>query len=152
MSKEKRTIHDYEDILSHSRPVSRRHPKMSGIDRAAQFAPFAALTGHREAVRETARLTDARVEMDENQRALLDEKWNRLRKHREGQVVAVTCFRADESKEGGSYVTIRGVIKKTDTMARCFVMEDGTEILFDDVTDVEISARQCPARCRSRLQ
>lgn len=139
MSKEKRTIHDYEDILGHPRPVSTKHPKMSRIDRAAQFAPFAALTGHREAVRETARLTDARIVLDENQRALLDEKWNRLQRHREGQAVAVTYFQADESKEGGTYVTKRGVVKKTDTFARCFVMEDGTEILFDDVTDVEIN-------------
>lgn len=117
----------YEDIIGLPHHVSRTHPHMAPLDRAAQFSPFAALTGHEAAIAETARLTEKRVELDEDRKIVLDEKLQILRAHlAEQPEVAITYFKPDEKKEGGAYLTIQGSIKKIDEYAGCLVMEDGT--------------------------
>ena len=121
--------HRYDDIIDLPRPVSAAHRPMPRADRAAQFSPFAALTGHGAAISETARLTDRQIELSEDAKALLDQKQSllteRLAEHPE---VAVTWFRADSQKEGGRYEVAQGRLRKIDAYARCLVLEDGSEI------------------------
>lgn len=109
--------------------VSRVHPQMSMEDRAAQFSPFAALTGYGDVILETQRLTDEKVELDEEALALLDEKYQILMCRMEEQpVVQITYFQPDERKEGGSYVTVTGVVRRVDDVMRKITMQDGNEI------------------------
>ena len=103
----------YDDIINLPHHVSTKHPHMAPIDRAAQFSPFAALTGHDEAIKETARLTDERMELDENRKELLDARLQLLREHLgEKPTVTFTFFEPDERKSGGAYVTVTGSVKK----------------------------------------
>ena len=114
-------------------------------DRAAQFSPFAALTGHGAAISETARLTDRQIELSEDAKALLDQKQSllteRLAEHPE---VAVTWFRADSQKEGGRYEVAQGRLRQIDAYARCLVLEDGSRIALDTVLELEILAPEEP--------
>lgn len=132
----------YDDILYLPHPVSRRHPQMPLSDRAAQFAPFAALTGHEDAVREAARLTDSRVELTEGQREELDRRLSLLlQAMREAPgsepEITVTYFRADENKEGGAYVSVCSRVKKVDGYRRVILLEDGTSLPMDDIVGME---------------
>ncbi len=128
----------YDDILRLPHPTSERHPRMPIRDRAAIFSPFAALTGHNAAIAETARLTQRRIELDEDGKTRLDRKQQLL-----GQIidrrpeVTVTWFRPDEKKDGGSYVTVSGQLKKTDGVERFLILTDGTKIPLDDILDIE---------------
>lgn len=128
----------YDDILRLPHPTSERHPRMPICDRAAIFSPFAALTGHSAAIAETARLTQRRIELDEDSKTELDRKQQLL-----GQIIdrqpeiTVTWFRPDGKKDGGSYVTAAGRLKKADGMERLLVLTDGTKIPMDDVLDIE---------------
>ena len=111
---------------------------LSVHNRAAQFAPFAALTGHDAAIRETARLTGSRVELDEGEQAALDRRLQRLRSRlSERPVVQITCFRPDERKAGGAYHTTTGTVKKFDTDAGILVLQDGTCLPIADILRVE---------------
>ncbi len=128
----------YEDIIGLPHHVSRTHPHMAPLDRAAQFSPFAALTGHEAAIAETARLTEERVELDEDRKIVLDEKLQILRAHlTERPEIAITYFKPDEKKEGGAYLTAWGSIKKIDEYAGCLVMEDGTILPIADLFAIE---------------
>ncbi|MBS5633867.1 MAG: hypothetical protein KHW56_04475 [Clostridiales bacterium] len=135
----------YDDMIHLPHPTSSRHPRMSMADRAAQFSPFAALTGHGAAISETARLTDRQIELSEDAKALLDQKQSllteRLAEHPE---VAVTWFRADSQKEGGRYEVAQGQLRQIDTYARCLVLEDGSRIALDTVLELEILAPEEP--------
>lgn len=128
----------YEDIINLPHPTSDRHPRMSIHDRAAQFSPFAALSGHSAALAETARLTDRRIELDEDTRAVLDQK-QKLLLDRIGErpEVSVTWFRPDEKKDGGQYVTSTGRLKKVDNIERFLYLADGTAIPLDDIMDLK---------------
>lgn len=107
----------YNDILHLPHPTSAKHPRMPISDRAAIFSPFAALTGHGNAIRETARLTDQRIELDEDTRAELDLKQQILAdKIDERPEVSVVWFRPDEKKDGGKYVTTTGQLKRLTTL------------------------------------
>ena len=106
----------YDDIIRLSRPVSEKHPRMSMTDRAAQFSPFAALTGYDAAVQETARRTDARIELDEDAKEEIDR---RLRQLQPGEPVTVTYFRPDDRKVGGAYLTVTTEFLGFDPIARC---------------------------------
>lgn len=128
----------YDDILHLPHPVSGRHPQMPLSDRAAQFMPFAALTGHEDAVRETARLTVSRVELDEGQRENLDRRLSLLlqamREHPGLEPeIAVTYFKPDEKKDGGAYVSVEGQVKKVDGYRRMIVFRDGTALPMDEI-------------------
>ncbi len=129
---------NYDDLLYLPHHTSRRHPRMSRLDRAAQFSPFAALTGYDDAVRETARLTDRRAELDDDELAVLDERL-RLVLAWEGDppLVSVTWFQPDRRKEGGAYVTTHGRIRKMDEVKRVLVMDDGNKIPADDIVDLD---------------
>lgn len=133
-----KNTHRYDDIIDLPHPVSAAHPRMAMIDRAAQFSPFAALTGYDAAIQETARLTSEKIELDEDSRAALDTKQqillDRIGEHPE---VTITYFLPDEKKAGGVYVTVTGNIKKIDAYARSMVMANGTIIPLDDILEME---------------
>ena len=114
----------YEDMLKLPHPVSQRHKRMDRIDRAAQFAPFAALTGHGAAIDEEARLTDMAAILEEDRMAELD----RDIQESVGKQVSITYFQPDERKAGGKYVTVAGTVKKIDEYEGVLVMEDGTKV------------------------
>ena len=118
--------------------VSQVHPQMSMEDRAAQFSPFAALTGYGDVILETQRLTDEKVELDEEALALLNEKYQMLMSRMDEQpVVQITYFQPDERKEGGSYVTVTGVVRRVDDVMRKITMQDGNEIEMEKILNVE---------------
>ncbi|MFG6319323.1 MAG: hypothetical protein K1W33_05650, partial [Clostridia bacterium] len=106
------TTNKYDDIINLPHYISKKHPQMSIEARAAQFAPFAALTGHSEAIRETARLTDERIEIDEDLKVIIDSKLRMIQKKISLKpTVSITYFVPDEKKKGGEYVTIVGNVK-----------------------------------------
>lgn len=128
----------YEDMLELSHPVSKIHPQMPRRDRAAKFAPFAALTGYEEAVREAARFTEEKMILDEDSKEQLDWKLRRLQeKVKEKPTITVTYFLKDEKKKGGKYVTVTGVLKKIDSYTHQFVLENGEEIPMEDIVSLE---------------
>lgn len=127
----------YDDIIGMPHHVSKKHPHMSNYDRAAQFSPFAALTGHDAAVNETARLTDRKIELDESEKALLDEKIQIIINSQDA-CAEITYFVQDLTKDGGSYQLKRGSVRKLDMYKRLIVMDDRTEINIDDIISIEI--------------
>ena len=113
---------NYDDIIDLPHHVSRTRPRMSNIDRASQFSPFAALVGYDAAVKETARRTDERVELEENQKTILNEKLQLVLDQVEPlPEIQITYFLPDKKKSGGSYVTASGQIKKVDTLVSTFL-------------------------------
>ena len=127
----------YDDIIDLPHPTSARHPRMPMADRAAQFSPFAALVGHGAAIRETARLTDQKMELTEDEKAALDERLCLLLDT--GGEAVFTYFRPDEKKNGGAYVTAVGSIKKLDLLERRVILSDGTIIPVEDILGIESS-------------
>lgn len=125
----------YEDILYMPHHVSTKHPPMSVSDRAAQFSPFAALSGHDAAIQETGRLTDIQVEQSEELRALLDRKQQYLATLEQPEVT-VTYFLPDGRKDGGAYVTVTGQLKRIDPVERVLILVGGQSIPLDDIIDV----------------
>ena len=129
----------YEDMLELSHPVSKIHPQMPRRDRAAQFAPFAALTGYEEAVREAARFTEEKMILDEDSKEQLDWKLRCLQeKVKEKPTITVTYFLEDEKKKGGKYVTVTGILKKIDGYTHQFVLENGEEIPVEDMVSLNL--------------
>ena len=127
----------YDDMLFLPHYVSAVHPQMPRHDRAAQFSPFAALTGHGAAVSETARLTDQKAELGEDARALLDQKQRILSEHiKERPEITVTWFQPDTKKAGGEYRTVAGALKRIDGAEQVLVLTDGTRIPMEDVADL----------------
>lgn len=128
----------YKDIINLPHKQSSKRPHMSLLDRAAQFAPFAALVGYDDAIKETGRLTDERIEMSEEKLAVLNARYQILADNfRNEPEVTITYFVPDIYKAGGSYITTTGVVKKLDTYERLVTMVDGTRILMDDVLTLE---------------
>ncbi len=130
----------YADIVHLKRPVSKKHAPMSLYDRAAQFSPFAALTGHGEAIKETARLTENRMNLDEDAKELLDEKLQELlttlQKTQTSPYVSLTFFVEDTKKEGGSYRTISGHFLGVREFDRMLLLDNGAEICLDDICEI----------------
>lgn len=131
-------MNDYDDIINLPHHQSKNHPHMSMHDRAAQFAPFAALTGYDDAVKEARRLTDSKPELDENQLEELDQKLAdlmiRIEEHPE---VVITYFEPDDKKEGGAYVTCVSKLKKIDSYKHQLIFEDGREIEVCNIVEIE---------------
>ena len=127
----------YDDIIELPHHVSKKHARMSIHDRAAQFSAFAALTGHKAAIQETERLVDKKIELDENEIQLLNEKlsmvYESLDQHPE---VEVTYFIKDSRKDGGKYVTVEGGVKKIDVYHQLLIFEDGTEVLVENISEI----------------
>ena len=130
----------YADIMHLSRPVSTRHLPMSMHDRAAQFSPFAALTGYDAAILETARLTDCQAELAEGSKEDLDKKIRAIQEHQDSlPKVCVTYFEPDLRKSGGAYQTVTGRAKKIDDYAKAIIFEDGSAIGFWQLYDIDVS-------------
>lgn len=130
-------IHDHSDIISLPRPVSRHHKPMSKAQRAAQFAPFAALNGYEESIEEEGRELQKRVELssersEEIGRILFELKEQPTKK------ISVLFFRKDEKKEGGIYLKKEGVVKKIDEMEQMLIFTDGEKIGFADIFDIDM--------------
>lgn len=130
--------HRYDDIISLPRPVSKKRSPMSNFDRAAQFSPFAALTGYDAVIAETGRLTDSRIELDEGGKALLDEKLQLILANlSEKPEVQLRVFCPDSRKSGGAYETLRGNVKKIDPVARVLVLTGGEVVPIDRICGIE---------------
>ena len=128
----------YDDIINLPHPTSTKHPRMPISDRAAIFSPFAALTGHAAAIQETARLTDQRIELDEDTKAELDRKQKILIDHIADQPeVTITWFCPDEKKSGGAYVVSMGRLKKVDDVAGTLKLADETTIPLNEIVDLQ---------------
>lgn len=127
----------YDDIIGLPHYVSPVRKKMAMIDRAAQFSPFAALTGHGAAISETARLTSNKAELDECEINILNEKLSVLQNlqelHPEAQIL---YFRPDSRKQGGAYLTAEGRVDRINAETGELVMLDGTVIPVDDIRDI----------------
>ena len=129
----------YDDIIDLPHPTSERHPRMPMVNRAAQFSPFAALTGYDAAVKETARLTDAKVELTEEEKSILDSKLQMLADRIANQpTVKFTYFKPDQKKAGGAYLTVSGIVKKIDGLTGDIVLTDGHRIPIEDILDIQI--------------
>jgi uncharacterized protein (UPF0248 family) len=128
----------YDDIINLPHHVSATHPHMTAIDRAAQFSPFAALTGYDSAIKETARLTGKRVELDEDVKDALSDRLqiivDRIKEHPK---IAITYFQPDAKKNGGAYVTAVSPAKKIDEYERVIVMTDGKTIPIDEIISID---------------
>ncbi len=132
-------MHKYDDILDLPHHVSKSRPQMPAADRAAQFAPFAALSGHHEAVNDTARQTDERIELDESSRAMLDWKLQEIQRRPAGtSLVSVAYFVPDSRKAGGAYATVTEYVKKIDGYKRNVILADGTSIPVDDIMEIVV--------------
>lgn len=128
----------YDDIIALPRHVSPRRPPMSLTNRAAQFAPFAALTGYDGAVQETARLTDRQIELDEDALLQLNHKLTLLMSAlTEQPEVTFTCFEPDEKKAGGAYRSVTGKVRRIDDIERVVILTDGRRIPFDRIYGLE---------------
>lgn len=130
----------YDDIIALPHPVSSRHPHMPVSDRAAQFAPFAALTGYDSALRETARQTEPKKEQTDEPKQILDRKQQFLLTcHEPHPEITVIYFKADAHKAGGAYVSLTGRFRRIDPVGRQLVLTDKTRIPLDDISDLESS-------------
>lgn len=128
----------YADIINQTRPVSQKHPPMSMLNRAAQFSPFAALTGYDAAVKETARLTDEKIELDEYAKSLLSDKLQILAEHIDDlSEVTLTYFAPDKKKSGGAYVSVTGSLREINEFERIVVLEDGIKIPIHQIYEIE---------------
>ena len=128
----------YEDIINLPHHVSATRPQMSMSDRAAQFSPFAALTGYDAAIKETGRLTDEKIEMDEEALNILNMKFQILVDSLDDEPeVTFTYFKPDERKAGGAYIEVTGTVKKVDDFERLIVMQNGTKMPMDDILNIE---------------
>ena len=129
----------YDDIIDLPHHVSKTRQRMSMIDRAAQFSPFAALVGYEDAVEETARLTDKKIELTEESKLSISEKLRTVSENAEDEMtVKIIYFVPDKKKEGGEYVTALGAVKYIDEYDRIVIMADKTVIPIDQIWDVEI--------------
>lgn len=135
---------NYDDIIDLSYPFPSRYPRMSMIDRGAQFSPFAALTGYDAVIQETARLTDSQIQLDEDAIHTLNEKIFLLSEILpQCPGVTITYFRQDDRKSGGSYRTVSGKVIKIDTQHRTITLSCGTCISFEDLYDIQSDLFRC---------
>ena len=126
----------YDDMIFMERPPSRR-ARMSPVNRAAQFAPFAALNGHEAAIRESGRLTECKRELEENEKERLNRQICLLASRMEEKPeIAVTYFQPDGRKAGGEYYTFRGVLRKIDPYQACLCFTDGTQIGIEEICSI----------------
>jgi len=130
----------YEDIIHTPHHQSAVRPHMSSHDRAAQFSPFAALSGYESAITEAKRITNHQVELDATGRDELNEKLFDIQTHlEEHREVSITYFLPDKKKSGGAYVTVTGCVKKIDAFERTVLMQDTTNIPMDDILAIDIT-------------
>ncbi|HJB29539.1 MAG TPA: YolD-like family protein [Candidatus Blautia faecavium] len=127
----------YKDMLDMPHHVSVTHPQMSMDRRAAQFSPFAALTGYGNAVEEAARLTDQKAELTDELLDMINRQLTLLSRHlQEKPVIRITYFQMDDRKDGGSYTTVTGIVKKIDKITKMITMDNGTEIPMGEISAI----------------
>ncbi len=129
----------YEDIINLPHHISKKHPQMTMESRTAQFAPFAALVGYEDAVEETARLTTKRIELNEEEKNILDMKLQMLKEQMHVQIypeISVMYFVPDLKKEGGKYIKISGTIKKIDEYKQLLILDDKTQIPISEIISI----------------
>lgn len=130
--------HKYDDIINLPHHVSKKHPQMSLHDRAAQFSPFAALTGHKAAINETARLTDEKQILSEDVIAKLNEQLNLIKENiSSNPIVTITYFVPDDRKSGGAYISNTGVVKKINEYNHTVVLTDKTVIPIEQISEIQ---------------
>lgn len=135
-------MNNYDDIINLPHPTSKNHPRMSMYQRAAQFAPFAALTGHGAAIRETARLTDSQIELSEQEKVELDRKFHYIINNIKSNISAtITYFVEDAHKSGGRYVSTTGTIKKFDEFESLLTLEGGIQVSLSSIIDIQIKKK-----------
>ena len=124
----------YEAIVDLPPHISKKHPQPTMLERAARFAPFAAITGYEEMVLEEARVTEERIDLDEGTLSLLNEKLNMIQEFLDDEPeVTITYFEPDKKKSGGAYVNITGVVKRIDEYEHLVIMTDGKKICIEDI-------------------
>lgn len=127
----------YDDIINLPHHVSKKHPQMSLYARSAQFAPFAALTGYEDAVKETARETYNRIEIEDELKSILDSKLQIILEQLKNKPeISVTYFIVDSKKDGGEYKTVTGIVKKVDLYNQFVYLADNTEIPINEIIDI----------------
>lgn len=130
--------HKYDDIINLPHHVSKKHPQMSLHDRAAQFSPFAALTGHKAAINETARLTDEKQILSEDVIAKLNEQLNLIKENiSTNPIVTITYFVPDDRKSGGAYISNTGVVKKINEYNHTVILTDKTVIPIEQISEMQ---------------
>lgn len=130
---------DYEDILHLPHHTSKIHPQMKRNDRAAQFAPFAALTGHDEAIKETSRIVEQKLDLDEYQKTMINQTLNYIKEHiKENLKISLTYFLQDSIKTGGMYLNITDEVKKIDDFEHIIILQNHHQILFEDIYSIDI--------------
>ena len=127
----------YGDLLNREHPVSKKHPRMSRLNRAAQFSPFAALTGYEELVDEAARYTGQKRELDEAEKEVLNQKLLQLMQQPERTEATFTFFQPDLLKHGGKYKKTTGSIVHYDNLIQCLTLDNGVEIFVDDIIKID---------------
>lgn len=131
-------MNEYDDIINLPHHVSKSHPQMSMMNRAAQFAPFAALTGHSAAIEETARLTDEQRELADEDSDALNQKIAYLRETiNEHPTITITYFEPDKKKAGGAYKSIEGQLQNIDDYNQAIVLKNGEVILLKSILDIQ---------------
>ncbi len=133
----RKEMNNYDDIINLPYKKSSKRPSMEIVNRAAQFAPFSALTGYDAAVKETARLTDKKIELDEYMKEEINLKLLSLLEN-EGSQAKITYFVSDKRKAGGKYETKIGTVEKVREFERIVGFSDKTEILIDDILEITI--------------
>lgn len=134
----------YDDIINLPNPTPTCRPRMSALDRAAQFAPFAALTGYEAVVAEAARLTDDRLELSEDMKIILNDKMQMIVDNLDKEpFVTIKYFVPDKRKAGGAYVEVSGIVKEIDEYERCIVMTDGMKIPIEQVRAIDGELLNC---------
>jgi len=129
---------NYDDIINMPHYVSKKRPQMPMENRAAQFAPFSALTGYSDKIKETSRIVDKKIDLSDEEKNTINEKILLLRDNiKDNTQVSITYFIKDKKKDGGSYITTIDIIKKIDMYNKLIILESGIKILFDDVYNIE---------------
>ena len=129
-------MNNYNDIINLKRPIS-NHSHLSIESRASQFSPFAALTGYDDEIKETSRITDKRIDIDDGLREMLNAKLNYLKDHiKENPNISITYFVKDTKKEGGKYLTKQGIIKRIDTVNEIIKFNDNASISMNDIINI----------------
>ena len=130
-----KNIHDYSYIINLPYKKSKKYKHMSQKNRAAQVAPFAALTGHKQLIQETQRLTEDKKELDENKKSILNQKLLYFIETKEK--IKITYFKKDQKKSGGDYLTTIQRIKKIDSIYQTITLQNGQIIKMEDIYEIE---------------
>lgn len=143
-------MNKYDDIINLPHHESKHYPKMSLEDRSAQFAPFDALEGYSDEVRETERLTSKRIVLEEEAKEIINSKLNIIKNSSDIEVV-ITYFIKDTKKEGGSYINKTGYVKKIDIYNQLIILLDNTKIPINEIIDIKLCYNESEIENRGEL-